>query len=123
MEATGGLETLVAMTLKAAQVPTVVVNPRQVRACARAIGKLAKTDAIDAQLLAQLADRVRPSVRELPDEATQTLGALLARRRQLIQMLTAERNRLSSAPKPAHRHLEEHIDWLRARVSEIDVIA
>ncbi len=120
MEATGGLETLAATTLTAAQVPTVVVNPRQVRAFARAIGKLAKTDAIDAQLLALFADRVRPSVRELPDEATQTLGALLARRRQLIEMLTAERNRLSSAPKPVHRHLKEHIDWLRSRVSEID---
>ena len=120
MEATGGLETLAATTLTAAQVPTVVVNPRQVRAFARAIGKLAKTDAIDAQLLALFADRVRPSLRELPDQATQTLGALLARRRQLIEMLTAERNRLSSAPQPVHRHLKEHIDWLRVRVSEID---
>ena len=71
-------------------------------------------------MLALFADRVRPAVRELPDEATRTLGALLARRRQLIEMLTAERNRLSSAPKPVHRYLKEHIDWLRARVADLD---
>lgn len=120
LEATGGLETLVATTLTAALIPTVVVNPRQVRAFGRAIGKLAKTDVIDAKLLAHFADRVRPPLRELPDEATQALGALLARRRQLVEMLTAERNRLGSAPRTVQRHIRQHIAWLRASVTEVN---
>ena len=120
MEATGGLETLVATTLTAAQVPTVVVNPRQVRAFARAIGKLAKTDAIDAQLLAQFADRVRPSVRELPDEATQTLGALLARRRQLIEMLTADWLLAHSKHVPLSRTLARDLEDATPDACDVD---
>ena len=101
LEATGGLEAPLVGALAAAKLPVAVINPRQVRDFARASGQLAKTDALDARVLALFAERMRPTPRPLPDAATQALGALLTRRRQLVEMRTAERNRqrtLGSAP-------------------------
>lgn len=91
LEATGGLEVPLAGALAAAGLPVVVINPRQVRDFARATGQLAKTDRLDAQILAQFAQAIRPAVRPVPDEQTQVLAALVARRRQVIEMLTARR--------------------------------
>src|SRR5574342_653288 len=93
-EATGGFERAAIAALAAAGLPVVVVNPRQVRDFARATGELAKTDELDAGILALFAERVRPAVRPLPDAEAQELAGLLARRRQLLEMLQAERNRL-----------------------------
>jgi transposase len=120
LEATGGLELPVLGVLGSAGLPVVAVNPRQVRAFAKAIGKLAKTDAIDAQVLAHFADAVRPAVRPLPDAATQALSALVARRRQLVEMLTAEENRRASASATIRPDIQEHIGWLRKRLRGID---
>ena len=97
LEATGGFELPVLAALGSAGLPVVAVNPRQVRDFAKATGKLAKTDAIDARVLAHFADAVRPAVRPLPDAATLALGALVTRRRQLVEMLTAEENRHKTA--------------------------
>jgi transposase len=102
------------------QLPTAVVNPRQVREFARATGRLAKTDAIDAQVLAQFGEAVRPELRPFPDAATQELSALLARRRQLVGMLTAEKNRLRTAAKAVRADVQEHIRWLERRLSDLD---
>jgi len=93
LEATGGFETLVAAALAAARLPLAVVNPRQIRDFARATGKLAKTDALDAAAIAHFAEAVRPQPRPLPDEQAQALGELVSRRRQVIEMMVAERNR------------------------------
>lgn len=97
LEATGGWETAVVAELASAGWPLVVVNPRQVRDFARALGQLAKTDAIDAQVLARFAQNLRPEIRPLPDEGQRQLAELVARRRQLLQMHTAETNRLQQA--------------------------
>ena len=120
VEATGGFEMPLAGALAAAGFPVVVVNPRQVRDFAKAAGKLAKTDALDAQTLAHFAEVMRPELRPLPDEQTQTLAAILARRRQLVEMLTAEKNRLGSAPKPVRKSLRTHIAWLERELSHTD---
>ena len=121
LEATGGYEDVVVATLGQAGLPVVVVNPRQVRAFGRALGQLAKTDRIDAALLARFAERVRPTPRPLPDADAQTLEALLARRRQLVEMLTAERQRLQLARAPrVRRSLQEHIRWLERQVQDTD---
>jgi transposase len=116
LEATGGLELSVTGALAAATLPVVVVNPRQVRDFAKATGELAKTDAIDAGVLARFAEAVRPEVRLLPDGCTQELRALLARRRQLVEMLTAEKNRLGSAPGSIKGEIRDHICWLERRL-------
>jgi transposase len=120
LEATGGYEAAVVAALATAGLPVVVANPRQVRDFARATGQLAKTDAIDAQMLALFAERVRPAPRPLPDEAAQALDALLTRRRQLIGMLTAERNRLLIARPAVRRDLHQHIRFLERRLREAD---
>ena len=120
LEATGGYEQAVAATLATAGVPIVIANPRQIRAFARATGQLAKTDAIDAQILALFAERVRPTPRPLPDDATQALEALLTRRRQLLEMLVAEKNRLGVAPAHLRRDIGQHIRWLERRVADLD---
>jgi transposase len=109
LEATGDLEVPLVSALAAAGLPVHVVNLRQVRECARATGRLAKTDAVDARLLAQFAEALRPAPRTLPDEATQALSAVLTRRRQLIEMLTAEKNRLSSARSSVRERIQAHI--------------
>ena len=103
LEATGGYELLVVAALAAAALPVVVVNPRQVRDFARATGQLAKTDRIDADILALFAERVRPAVRPIADEAAHELKALLARRRQLLEMLQAEKNRQGQVFGPGRR--------------------
>ena len=120
LEATGGYETAVVAALAAAGVPVVVANPRQVRDFGRATGQLAKTDRIDAQLLALFAERVRPTPRALTDEFTQALQALLTRRRQLLEMLIAERNRLEHAPRPVQRGITQHIRWLEKQLARVD---
>ena len=118
LEATGGLEILVAASLGTADLPVAVINPRQARDFAKAIGKLAKTDAIDAGVLALFAERIRPKPRPLKDQDLQELTDLLTRRNQLVAMLTAEKNRLSSAPKTTRKDIQEHISWLEQRIKE-----
>lgn len=120
LEATGGFEFLAAVTLAKAGLPVAVVNPRQVRDFAKAMGRLAKTDTLDATLLADFAQRVRPEPRPLPDEAAQLLESLLTRRRQIIEMLTAEKNRLGFARGPVKRDISQHIRWLEKRLTDVD---
>jgi transposase len=120
LEATGGLETLVVGELAAVGIPVAVVNPRLVRAFARASGRLAKTDKVDAAVLAQYAERMEPEVRPLPDEATRELAALVTRRRQLVEMHTAEMLRLPHALPQVRPELEEHLAWLRQRIAALD---
>ena len=120
LEATGGLELPLTGALAAAGLPVVVVNPRQIRDFAKATGQLAKTDALDAAVLAQFAEAVRPPVRPLPDAATQALSALLLRRRQLIGMRTAEQNRLGSSPAPMRKGIRAHITWMEGRLADLD---
>lgn len=119
-EATGGIERSVVRALVAAELPVTVANPRQVRDFAKATGQLAKTDTLDAQILARFAEAVRPGLRPLPDEMTSALRALIARRRQLIEMLTAEKNRLSRAPRQVHKRIEAHIRWLQAELERVE---
>src|SRR5215469_1573832 len=120
LEATGGLETAVASALAAAGIAVAIVNPRQVRDFARATGRLAKTDRLDAEVLARFGEAVKPAARPLADEQAAALEALVTRRRQLVEMLTAERNRRSMAPKVSHRSIDEHIRWLEKRLSNLD---
>lgn len=120
LEATGGLEVPLAGALAAVRLPVVVINPRQVRDFARATGQLAKTDRLDAQILARFAEAVRPPVRPVPDEQTQALAALVARRRQLIEMLTAEKNRLRLAARPVQKRVQAHITWLENELEHIN---
>ena len=119
LEATGGLELPLTGAL-AAGLPVVVVNPRQVRDFAKATGQLAKTDALDAAVLAQFAEAVRPALRPLPDAAMQELSALLARRRQLLEMRTAEQNRLGMALPPVRKGIRAHIAWLERHLAQTD---
>lgn len=121
MEATGGLETGLASALAAAGLPVAVVNPRQARDYAKACGRLAKTDRIDALMLAAFAAAIRPQVRPLPDEETRALGDLLARRRQLIDIRVQEKLRLSRASAVQRASLKEHIDWLDERIARLDI--
>ena len=111
LEATGGLEIPVASALAVAGLPVAVVNPRQVRDFAKATGRLAKTDALDAQVLARFAEAVRPVPRQLPDAATHEFSALLSRRRQLIEMRVAEHNRLGSAPRRLQQPIATRYGW------------
>lgn len=120
MEATGGLEKLLAASLVQESVPVVVVNPRQVRDFARAKGKLAKTDTIDAEILADFAREIHPEVRPLPDKQTDEIKALLVRRHQLIDMITMETNRLWSADMRVKPSIEEHIGWLKQELKNMD---
>ena len=121
LEASGGLELPVVAALAAEAVPVVVVNPRQVRDFARATGKLAKTDALDAAVLAHFAEAVRPPVRPLRDAETQVLNSLAARRHQVMTMLVSEKNRLSAATTVAVRpRIEVHIAWLERELDDLD---
>lgn len=120
VEATGGYELSLAEALAAAEIPYVVANPRQVRDFARGTGHLEKTDRIDAAVLAHVADVVRPEPRPLVSETIQKLKAMVVRRRQLLNMLIAENNRLSLAPRETRGDVEAHIAWLRQRVAELD---
>jgi transposase len=117
LEATGGYEIPLVAALAAAGLPVAVVNPRQVRDFARALGRLAKNDRLDARVLAHFADAVRPEPRPLPDAEVRSLDALVTRRRQLLQMLTMERNRLGScADATVRADLQGHIAWLSERL-------
>ena len=120
LEATGGIEMPLAAALAAANIPVVIVNPRQVRDFAKATGKMAKTDAIDARVIAHFAATVTPPLRPLPDSQTQELAAILARRRQVVGMITAERNRLSTAPKTVRERIKAHITWLEKELNDIN---
>jgi transposase len=124
LEATGGYEIPCVAALVAAALPVVVVNPRQVRDFARSTGQLAKTDRIDATVLARFAERIQPPVRGLPDAELRALGALIARRRQLLEMRQAERNRLGQAIGPGQRHvkqsLKKHIAFLDREIGIAD---
>jgi len=120
VEATGGYEMALVAALSAAQLPVVVVNPRQVRDFARAVGKLAKTDRIDADVLAHFAEALRPEPRPLPDELTQALHGWLARRRQLLEMLVAEEQRLAVSTREVRRHIQQHVDWLRRQLRDVE---
>lgn len=118
LEATGGYQTAAASALCAAGFSVVVVNPRQVREHAKSRGQLAKTDTLDALILADFAFRNQPEVRPLPDEETRLLQAQVARRRQLRDMLTMETNRLQQAPKELKRDIIAHIKWLEKRLEQ-----
>ena len=118
LEATGGLELPLVAALAAATLP--VVNPRQVRDFARATGTLARTDALDAGVLAHFADAVRPDVRPLKDAETQALNSLTARRRQVMTMLVSEKNRLGTAIGAVSPRIEAHIAWLEQELSDLD---
>ena len=120
MEATGGFEVAAAASLAAAEIPVVIANPRQVRDFAKSTGQLAKTDAIDAKILALFAERVRPQVRPLPDDAARALDAIVGRRRQIIDMITAENNRLGFALPAVQKGIKKHIHWLERQLSDID---
>jgi transposase len=120
LEATGGFEAPAAAALAAAGLPVVVVNPRQVRDFGRASGKLAKTDAISAALLAHFGEVMRPPIRPLPDATTQELQHWLARRRQLVEMLTAEQNRLPMAPRSLRPTILAHLGWLRRQLKGVE---
>jgi transposase len=120
LEATGGLERGVTRALASAELPVVVVNPRQVRDFAKATGQLAKTDRIDALVLARFGQALRPSVRPLPDEVTLELRALIARRRQITEMIVAERNRLSVASKAVSKRIDAHLRWLETELGRAD---
>lgn len=120
LEATGGFEVPAAAALAARGVPVVITNPRQARDFAKSTGRLAKTDTIDARGLALFAERVRPRVRELPSEEAHALGALVSRRRQIIDMITAEKNRLGFALEPVQRGIKKHIRWLERQLTDVD---
>jgi transposase len=120
LEATGGVERLVVAGLALAGLPVVVVNPRQVRDFAKATGRLAKTDALDAAVLAHFAEAIRPAPRPLPDAASQALAALVERRHQLVGMLTAEKNRYQQALSAVRAKVAAHIAWLEQALKELD---
>jgi len=119
LEATGGYEASVAAEI-ALSASTAVVNPKQVRDFARAIGRAAKTDAIDAEVLAHFAEAVRPEARPLRDEQTQELTDLVNRRRQLTDMIVAESNREKRATESVRVRIQAHLDWLRDELSDVD---
>ncbi len=120
LEATGGLEMPAAAALAGVGLPVAVVNPRQVRDFAKALGQLAKTDALDAQLLARFGEVVRPAPRPLPEADAQALAAMVARRRQLLATLTSERQRLGTARVPVRDRLCAHIAWLEQELADLD---
>jgi transposase len=120
LEATGGIELPAVASLGAAGVPVAVINPRQARDFGKATGKLAKTDALDAKVLAHFAAAVHPKPQELPDATAQGFAAILARRRQLVEMLTAEKNRSRTAVKPVREHIRAHVSWLEQELDSTD---
>jgi transposase len=121
LEATGGYETVVASALAAAGLPLAVINPRQIRDFARSTGKLAKTDRLDAAAIAHFAEAVRPPARRVPDAEARALGELVARRRQVIEMIVAEKNRRRLAGQPrVLKAIDRHVDLLLAELSELD---
>ena len=120
MEATGGLERPLATTLQAAGIPVAVVNPRRAHAFGRASGQLAKTDRMDARILAEMAAKVRPPVRPLPDAERRALQDLVARRRQIEAMCAQEKTRLRSTPASMRPSIQAHLDWLQTELARLD---
>ena len=120
LEATGGYERQAAVSLAASGLPVVVVNPRHVRDFARSTGQLAKTDRIDAAILSLFAERVRPEPRPLADDTAQYIEALMSRRRQVMQMLVAEKNRLGTAEPLVRKSIGKHIEWLKNELKDVD---
>jgi transposase len=120
LEASGGYERPVVAAFAAGRLPVAVVNPRQARDFARATGKLAKTDKLDAQSLAHFAEAVHPEVRPVPDEQAREFAAILARRRQVVGMLVAEGNRLETSVSPVRERIEAHIEFLKVELDELD---
>jgi transposase len=120
LEATGGYEYPAVAALSLAELPVAVVNPRQVRDFAKATGRLAKTDRIDAQVLARFGTAVQPEPRPLPSEEVRVLDALVTRRRQVREMLQAERNRRDLAPGPVAQGIHEHVVWLERQLGDLD---
>ena len=115
-ESTGGFETLAVGIASAASLPVVIVNPRQIRDFAKACGLLAKTDKLDARVIALFGQKIEPEIRPLKDELAQELSALISRRRQLLDMQTAEKNRLAAAPKALREGIARHIEWLESQI-------
>jgi len=121
LEATGGFETTIAAALAAADLPLAVVNPRQIRDFARAIGRLAKTDALDAEVIARFAEAIRPEPRPIASAEAQALGELVARRRQILEMIVAETNRRRQLTQPRLiRGLDRHLKALQKELSELE---
>ena len=120
IEASGGLEQPVVAELYADGLPVAVVNPTRVRNFARSTGQLAKTDKLDAKVIAQFAQAVRPKVRSLRTADEAHLNALVTRRRQVITMLTAEKNRKTTTHSTLQEHVQQHIDWLQAELKELE---
>jgi transposase len=120
VEATGGYQAPLVAALTVAGLAVAVVNPRQVRDFGRATGQLAKTDVLDAEVIARFGEALKPEPRPMPDAETQALQGLVVRRRQLVEMITAESNRLATALHPVRRDIEEHIAWLRRRLKDVD---
>jgi transposase len=120
IEATGGWETPAVSALAVAQLPVVVVNPKQVRDFAKAMGHFAKTDKLDAKVLALFGERMKPALRALPDEAQRTLADLLGRRNQLVAMRAQEKTRLATVPAVARKDVEQHIAWLGKRIAKLE---
>jgi len=120
LEATVELQMPTVVALASAKLPVVVANPRQIRDFAKAIGKLAKTDPIDSAVIARFGAAVRPEVRPLPDAETQELADLFARRRQLLDMATAEKNRLNTATEKVHKDIKAHIAWLEKHIKDAE---
>ena len=120
IEATGGYETAVVSALAVAKLPVVVVNPRQVRDFAKAMGHFAKTDKLDAKVLALFGERMKPPLRTLPDEAQRALADVLNRRLQLVTMRAQEKGRLATVPAVARKDIEQHIAWLDKRIAKLE---
>lgn len=120
LEATGGYEQATAIQIYVTGLPLCRVNPRRVRYFARSLGQLAKTDKLDAKVLAMFGERVQPELTRLSTENEQVLSALITRRKQISDFLVAERNRLSTAPKKLHASLNEHITWLKTQLKQLD---
>ena len=120
VEATGGMEIDAAIKLTTAKLSVAVINPRQARDFAKATGQLAKTDAIDAKVLAHFADAIRPEVRQISDESSRQLEDLVQRRRQISEMITAEKNRRRGKTNSVQTDIDEHIEWLKKRLKDIE---
>lgn len=120
IEASGGYETAVVSALAVASLPVVVVNPRQVRDFAKAMGHFAKTDRLDAKVLALFGERIKPLLRVIPDETQRALADVLGRRAQLVVIRAQEKARLATAPAVARKDVEQHIAWLDKRIARLD---
>ena len=120
LEATGGYEQMITARMYLAKLPVCRVNPKRVRYFARSVGQLAKTDKLDAKILARFGELVKPALTQLPSEEEQILSALLTRREQLLAMLVAEKNRMGLAPAKVKSSLNEHVTWLKQQIKQLD---